>query len=620
MKKYLLSIIIFLIFFIFPSVLNAENEFLTDIDVEYFVHDNGVTRVTHNVTIENLFTNIYATSYNFTLENINPLNVRATYQNKEITPFVKNRDKNIDITINFDDSVVGKGKKREFQIIYENPSFAQRTGEVWEISIPKLSSDADFRSYNLKLNVPQSFGLEAYISPKALSFNMLNDRLIYEFNKSQVIQTGITAGFGSFQVFSFTLNYHLDNPINKNTLIEIAIPPDTNLQKIYFSSVNPIPENVRIDLDGNWLASYSLKPKERMDIQVNGSVQIFAGPRTFLKPKDEILVKYLKQTEYWNSENPKIKELAQNYNNPKEIYEFVINTLSYSYDRVTPESKRMGAVKALNETNLATCMEFTDLFIAIARAAGIPAREINGFAYTENPKIQPLSFVNDVLHSWPEYWDFENQTWKQIDPTWASTTGGIDYFNKLDLRHFTFVIHGMDPTKPYTPGSYKLGPNPQKDVFVNFGTIPDKKNSTVKLSYKLLRNIPFTSTLYEIEVLNEGPVALYDFKPSVIFDDKIYKEEYIETLPPFGKTSFKVEIPYSVLGNNTPTNAEVVVLDSIIKLKTYKNRVITDSLFVLSVLIIFLVIILIVRLKPKIILNIWYRIVNYFNKKIFKKI
>lgn len=611
MKK-LLFVLFSLLIFCFPKIVNSAGEFITDVDVEYYVLDTGVTRVVHKISLENLFTNLYATSYNLTLENINSLNVKAIYNGKELTPTVKTRDKNTDIILNFDDAIVGKGKKRNFEIIYENSAFAQRTGEVWEISIPKLSSNTDFRTYNLTLSVPETFGLEAYISPKPMNSINESGRLVYKFNKNIITQTGITAGFGAFQVFSFTLNYHLENPVSKTSEVEIAIPPDTNLQKVYYSSIDPKPSKVSIDLDGNWIALFNLKPRERMDIKVEGSVQIFSGPRSFLKPSDETLIKYLSPTEYWNSESEKIKEISLNYKNAKDIYDFVVNTLSYSYERVTPENKRLGAIKALSETNNATCMEFTDLFIAIARAAGIPAREINGFAYTQNPKIQPLSLVNDVLHAWPEYWDFQNQIWVQIDPTWASTTGGVDYFSKLDLRHFTFVIHGLDSVKPYTPGSYKLGPNPQKDVFVNFGTLPEKRNPTIKLNYNLIRNIPFTSSLYEIEVINEGPSAMYNFKPTIIFDDKTYEEKYIEVLPPFGKSYFKVSIPYSILGRNTPSKAEVVVLDTVLELKTFKNKVITDSLFVLSLLAILIIIFLIIRLKPKIILGFWYKIVGLF--------
>jgi len=615
MKRFFLFIFFWLIvFFSFPTNIFAEEEFVTDVDVEFYVLDSGITQVIHDITVENVFTNIYATSFNLTLENINPTNVTAIYEGKNLTPIVKKRDKNTDITVNFNDAVVGKGKKRDFKIIYENVSFAQKTGEVWEITIPKLSSQAKFRSYNLTLSIPESFGLEAYISPKPWSSLKSDGRYIYKFNKNSVSQAGITAGFGAFQVFSFSLNYHLENPIPKSSYVEIAIPPDTSLQKVYYSLIDPTPEEVKIDKDGNWLAGFSLKPRERLDIKAEGTVQIFSGVRPFLIPSDESLVKYLEPTEFWNSDNEKIREISANFKNPKDIYDFVVNTLTYSYDNLNPENKRLGAIEALKNTSNATCMEFTDLFIAIARAAGIPAREINGYAYTENPKIQPLSLVNDVLHSWPEYWDFENKVWKQVDPTWASTTGGVDYFNKLDLRHFVFVIHGMDSVKPYTPGSYKLGPNPQKDIFVNFGILPDKRNSSVKLTKRIIRNIPFTPTLYEVEIYNEGPGALYSLKPSIIFDDNVADEKYIEVLPPFAKTTFNVAIPHSILGKNTPSKVEIVVLDSLVELDTYKNKVITDSLLVLSVLAVIVVIILIIRVKPKIIIEIWYRITKIFKK------
>ncbi|GAI19887.1 unnamed protein product, partial [marine sediment metagenome] len=65
----------------------------------------------------------------------------------------------------------------------------------------------------------------------------------------------------------------------------------------------------------------------------------------------------------------------------------------------------MGALKALNSKNPVVCMEFTDLFIALCRAAGIPVREVNGYAHTNNPKLRPLSLTLDVLHAWPEYYD-----------------------------------------------------------------------------------------------------------------------------------------------------------------------------------------------------------------------
>ena len=59
-------------------------------------------------------------------------------------------------------------------------------------------------------------------------------------------------------------------------------------------------------------------------------------------------------------------------------------------------------------------MEFTDLFVAIARAAGIPARESVGYAYTTNSRLRPLSLVTDVLHAWPEYYDADKKIWVHL--------------------------------------------------------------------------------------------------------------------------------------------------------------------------------------------------------------
>ena len=112
----------------------------------------------------------------------------------------------------------------------------------------------------------------------------------------------------------------------------------------------------------------------------------------------------------------------------------------------------MGALSALNNPTSAVCLEFTDLFVALSRAAGIPAREIDGYAYTNNAHDRPLSLTEDVLHAWPEYYDFDKKAWIMVDPTWGNTTGGIDYFNALDFDHIAFVIKGENSGYPIPAG------------------------------------------------------------------------------------------------------------------------------------------------------------------------
>jgi hypothetical protein len=602
MKLFLKLFVSLLLFLTLYSTLqisvNAQTEFSVDAVVTYDVQDSGKTVVTHNVTLENNFSTLYATTYTLGLENIDSQNIAARDSKGVAIPTEIQKDGSVtNIKVNFSDAVVGKGVKRNFSISYDNGSFAVRTGEIWEVSIPRLGKDNSFRSYKVILKIPASFGLEAYISPKPESAESNEKGLTYVFNRNDVIQTGITAGFGQFQVFTYTLSYHLENPLGKSAQTQIALPPDTAFQKVYIQKIDPVPSNVNLDSDGNWIASYNLSPRQRIDVTVSGSVQIFASYRSFPRPTDSELSDNLRESEFWQVNDPNITALAAKYKTPREIYDYVSTTLKYDFNRVQPNVQRMGAVKALESPSQAICMEFTDLFIAIARAVGIPAREINGYAYTENPELQPLSLVADVLHAWPEYYDKDKGIWIPIDPTWASTSGGINYFDKLDLRHFAFVIHGKSPVMPYPPGSYKLGPNPQKDVYVSFGKLPENRVSTPTVSISPVRVLPFLNSIYAVKIVNPGPQALYSVYPTVFFDGKEAIRDFVEILPPFSNYQMQASVPFSILGKDSPSIVEVKVGGSSAKIATNKTQVITISLLVISALLIIVIFIILVRLK-----------------------
>lgn len=598
LKKVIGLSLALLILFLKFGVARADNEFSVDTTVNYKVQESGRTTVTHDIFLENNFSTLYATTYTLSLQNIDATNIEA-YDDQGANLKVettKNAD-NEDIKINFSDAVVGKGAKRHFFVKYDNASFAVRTGEVWEVSVPRLSAAESFRNYKVVLNIPDAFGQEAYISPSPDNSSSGAGYKNYEFGKDKVSQTGITAGFGQFQVFSFNLAYHLENPLARVSQTEIALPPDTAFQKIYFSKIEPKPDNIRIDEDGNWIATYTLKARERVDVTASGSVQIFASFRPFPKPDEQVLSDNLKDTQYWQVNDPKIKALAQQLKTPRAIYDYVSKNLKYDFSRVQPNVQRFGALKALENPDKAICMEYTDLFVAIARAAGIPTREVDGYAYTENPELEPLSLVADVLHSWPEYYDSSKGAWIPIDPTWGSTTGGVDFFDKLDLRHFAFVIHGADDVKPYPPGSYKLGANPQKDVYVSFGKLPETRDTKPLISVQPQRNIPFLNLIYKVSIYNPGPSGLYSLYPTVYFDNKEASRDFTEALPPYSKYEFNLSVPFSILGKNTPSMVKISVDGTELSLPTNKNQVIINSLMALFAFFALIIIGILIKLK-----------------------
>ncbi len=601
MKKIYIALILFVLMFFSNSVvIKAEGEFNTDFNVNYKVIDNGITSVSNQITLTNSFSNIYATSYSLVLEGIDPISVKAYADGGTVyNANISTEGKSTTIKIDFPDAVVGKDKSRKFWVLYDTGGFAKKTGEVWEISIPRLAIENKFDSYYINLAVPETLGDLAYISPGPRTSLKVDGYNNYKFNKEDVTQSGIVAGFGQFQVFSFNLIYHLENPLAVGADTEIAIPPDTSFQKMYYQDINPKPKEFYIDEDGNWIARYSLKTRERLDVIASGSVQIFATQRPYLAPSSQSINNNLLSQEFWQSDSEKIKNLAQELITPQAIYNYVSTNLSYDYERVKPNVERLGALGALSSPKNAICMEFTDLFIALSRAAGIPAREVNGYAYTENPDIQPLSLVNDVLHAWPEYYDEGKQSWIPVDPTWGSTTGGVDFFNKLDLRHFTFVIHGKDSSKPYAAGSYKLGSNPQKDVFVSFGKLPDTRNNLPRISASFGKWIPFFENKLKVEIVNPGPIAIYNLKPSIYHDNKLAEavNEGFEALLPFQTLKTEYNIPFSFLGAKTPEIVTVVLEGQRVNVLTNKNQVIIYNLLIIFIIVIFITVFAFIKLK-----------------------
>jgi len=595
-KKLFIISITLIIYAMLPVSINASEDFTTDSRTVYIIDESGDTKISHHTTVTNNTSGKYVKSYTFTLNGVSPINISASDDAGVIkTESVESED-SVVVNLIFDSAQVGKESSREFTLTYELRDVATKTGEVWEVVIPKLVESGEFRNFSVEIHVPNSFGEQSYVSPNFKSKSEAGNSDIYYFDKSGSEGSAITMGFGEFQVFSYSLKYHLENPLKKKSKTEIPIPPDTSFQKVYFDSITPEPESVYVDTDGNWIAIFNLGPRERVDVSVIGSVQLFSTPwREF--GDSSVFTNNIKSTEYWQSNDPSILNISSNLDSPREIYDYVVETLGYDYERVKPNVERLGAVEALNNPDNAICMEFTDLFIALARAKGIPAREVNGFAYSENPQLQPLSLVADVLHSWPEYWDAELGHWVPVDPTWGSTTNGGNYFDKLDLRHFVFVHHGSDPSKPYPPGSYKLGPNPQKDVFVNFGRLPNVRESAVVINAKYDQGWPFSKGRLMVDIKNSGPVAIYSASSTVNFNGKSAHLEQHDVILPYSAVSYEVESRSDILGLSTPANASVSFNGKKVLVNTGKQNVVIYNLVVLFLILTVISLALLLKIK-----------------------
>ncbi len=587
MKKIVLLFLGFLVFFpIQPSF--ASSDFTSSFDVTYSVRENGLAHAVFVGRLTNTTNTKYASVYTLQVGFHDKENITASENNIQLAPKVVGSS----IQVKFPVHVVGKGQSINFSIAFDTKDIAKHNGNIWEVNIPGIANQEDFSDFTVHLNVPNSFGAPSYIKPVSAGSSL-------DFDKTTLGSSGISIAFGKSQSYNFSLTYHLSNTSFFPTQTEIALPSNTNYQDVSIQRISPRPQNVVIDKDGNWLAQYTLLPSQNVTVVVNEQVTVFLNPKEQrLSAEDRHI--YLTEQPFWQTSNKEITELANDLKTPEEILQYVVNHLSYDFSRVAGTQSRVGAEGVLQKPTSAVCLEFTDLFIALSRAAGIPAREVDGYAFTQNQQERPLSSVTDILHSWPEYYDDALHTWVMVDPTWENTTKGTDYFSVLDFDHVAFVIRGVSSTLPIPAGGYKSSSQQEtKDITMAFGNEIDNTQQKAGIDFSIARSFlsgfPLSGSLFVRSASSE-----------LIPSQKIYitsqgltptsQTVYTPPIPPFGyavqtisfnKTSFLTNdtkrITIQLAGNTISKSIRIYSIFS------QKSFIIGGIIFVIFCIIIFVV-------------------------------
>ncbi|MBS3909538.1 MAG: transglutaminase domain-containing protein [Actinobacteria bacterium] len=200
------------------------------------------------------------------------------------------------------------------------------------------------------------------------------------------------------------------------------------------------------DVGDNRYAEFTVEdPQEDFDIRILVTLKLFrydlstARDSGLAAPLSEAeRAAYTKEERFIEKDHPSIREAAERINGiddvdtVKKIHDFVAENLSYDKSKAEKAmAKTYGAARAL-EIKSGVCVEYADLFIALCRAKGIPAKYVGGIP-TEGESL-------GKGHAWAEVY-LANHGWVPSDPTWGDT--GAVTFEKLrpsyiyltDVRH-----------------------------------------------------------------------------------------------------------------------------------------------------------------------------------------
>jgi hypothetical protein len=455
--KHLLKYAIFLLFILLPKKLDVYAQeaphFTSSYSITYTFDNLGTCSVDETIEITNQTVAYYLSSYEISLGTTDLSSLYASNRNgNQLTTSIDTDKKNTSIKITLDEKVVGLGNKNIINLTYKTRSLSSQKGLVWEVMVPKLNDVSNIESYEAVLQIPKSYGL-----PNDPPDSVEKNYYTYTFSKDRLSKQGAILNFGEYQVFDFDIEYVLLNPNLFSTDQAITFPPSIdNVQEVYFSSISPRPKRLETDAAGNQIAYFRVSGNQELKPSISGKIKIYANINKSSHLENTPIPEDIKPQKYWEAGSDEILKIASQTDTAQDIYNFVVENLTYRATYPGDALDRAGALSALlNKSGV--CTEFSDLFTAIARAKGIPTQVLDGFAYSkENEELKPNPESPTVLHTWVRFWE-EGSGWHYIDPTWGNTTSGLDYYDKFDTNHVVFAIKGASSTYPYAAGSYLEG-------------------------------------------------------------------------------------------------------------------------------------------------------------------
>lgn len=196
----------------------------------------------------------------------------------------------------------------------------------------------------------------------------------------------------------------------------------------------------------------------------------------------------------WESDDSaidgKAHELVDNYPNyyhkARQIYDFVKDYLTY----VEYPEEHSALWAYTNPTG--DCSEYTHLFIAIARAAGIPAKHVSGYGY----QAQYGTSLNNMGHAWAFIY-LPSVEWVPIDTRWASPE-----WNFCELSPDHLVMTTSDGTNLVKDSQIKIPGECSKPSYTYYGLTDP--SLTVERTATITREVAVEVTLDAASQLQNG--------------------------------------------------------------------------------------------------------------------
>ena len=377
-----------------------------------------------------------------------------------------NGNLNIRITIS---SGIYYSQPYTINLTYKSYGLVIKSGAIRDVYIPAFSKDYVFEDAQSKetvsteIRISDTFGNINFTLPQT-NVNRQDNNWVINYNQQDLVGKTGWIQVGTKQFYSFKINQPYSSsteiPIVFNTY-KIVLPRDVTqtiiTQKVYFSKIDPLPYTIEQDENGNNIATFKVPANKNGNIVIEGYAELNQNDSINLKgagtvadiPKD-VIDKNTSAEKYWEVDAQQIQDTAKQikgdetdvYKLVEKTYQFVVQKINYDEVKKFGLNQRQGALVTL-ENGSGVCMEYSDLFITLMRAEGIPARAAFGTGYSALDF--DTSSSDAVNHQWAEVYLPSVQSWVEIDTTWGE--GGRELIGG-DLNHFYSHVASAGPETP----------------------------------------------------------------------------------------------------------------------------------------------------------------------------
>jgi len=230
--------------------------------------------------------------------------------------------------------------------------------------------------------------------------------------------------------------------------VYLAIPVNMNNQDLLGEiRYNPQPKDILSDKWGQKVAHYQFKnvaASEFTDVTMSVNAKLYQN-RYFVFPEKvgklseipkDITAKYLVDDSKFSLDDPVIKngvkEAVGSETNPywigRNIYNYVIDHIEYEL------AGGWNIAPTVLERGNGSCSEYSFVYIAMCRAAGLPARYVGSVVIRGDD-----ASWDDVYHRWVEIF-LPNYGWIPVDPSGGDSPNPADRANFFGFLNNRFLI------------------------------------------------------------------------------------------------------------------------------------------------------------------------------------